>query len=311
MCTIVPDYLCRRVSPPAQRLAERDTARLAAGSPALEDLNRRGFLKLAAAAAVALAAPPAWAQGAKVEVHWLGQAATKITTLTGKVIVIDPFLTNNPKTPPALKSLDALGKVDVILVTHGHGDHVGDVKDLAARTGATVLGPAGLIATLTDLGWIAPDKGVRFGKGGRVTPAGPGIRITQTRAEHSSEVTVVDPVTKKSVTYPGGEPAGFIIECENGFKIYHMGDTGLFGDMRLIGEYYKPDLAMIPIGGHFVMDPVDAAFATKEMIRPKFAIPFHYGTIPVLRGTPQEYQAALGQTSTQVFPISPGDKLTF
>ena len=311
MCTIIPDYLSRRVAPPAVRLAERVAAQTAARGAAGPEMDRRGFLTLAAAATVALAAPPAWAQGAKVEVHWLGQAATKITTLTGKVIVVDPFLTNNPKTPPAFKNLDALGKVDVILVTHGHGDHTGDVKDLAARTGATVLGPAGLIATLIDLGWIAPEKGVRFGKGGKVAPLGPGIRITQTRAEHSSEVTVVDPATKKSVTYPGGEPAGFIIEVENGFKIYHMGDTGLFGDMRLIGDYYKPDLVMIPIGGHFVMDPRDAAYATREMLKPKFAIPFHYGTFPVLRGTPQEYQAALGQTSTQVFPISPGDKLTF
>jgi L-ascorbate metabolism protein UlaG (beta-lactamase superfamily) len=234
--------------------------------------------------------------------------------------VIDPFVTHNPKTPAQWKSVDALGKVDVILVTHGHGDHVGnlgradgtsDAGELAQKTGAKVLGPAGLVATMIDLGWVAPDQGVRFAKGGRVQPLGPQITITQVRAEHSSEVTVVDPATKKTTTRPGGEPAGFIVEFENGFKLYHMGDTGLFGDMRFIADYYKPDLVMIPIGGHFVMDPRDAAYATKEMLRPKFAIPFHYGTFPVLRGTPQEYQAALGQTTTQVFPISPGDKLTF
>jgi L-ascorbate metabolism protein UlaG (beta-lactamase superfamily) len=275
------------------------------------DMDRRGFLKLAGALTFALATDPAWAQTSKVEVHWLGQSATKLTTPTGKVIVIDPFLTNNPKTPQAFKNLDALGKVDVILVTHGHGDHTGDVAELAKRTGAKVLGPAGLIATLTDLGWVPQDQGIRFGKGGTVTPAGPQIRITQVRAEHSSEVTVTDPATKKTTTYPGGEPCGFVIEFENGFKLYHMGDTGLFGDMKLIGEYYKPDLIMIPIGGHFVMDPKDAAYATREMLKPKHAIPFHYGTFPVLRGTPQEYQAALGQTTTQIHPISPGDKLTF
>jgi len=265
------------------------------------DTDRRDFLKLTAGSLTfALAADGAWAQTAKAEVHWLGQATTKITTLTGKVIVIDPFLTNNPKTPPQYKNLDTLGKVDVVLVTHGHGDHTGDVAELAKRTGATVLGPAGLIATMIDLGWVTTEKGVRFGKGGRVNPLGPQITITQVRAEHSSEVTVTDPTTKKSTTYPGGEPCGFIVEVENGFKIYHMGDTGLFGDMRLIGDYYKPDLIMIPIGGHFVMDPRDAAYATKEMLKPKFAIPFHYGTFPVLRGTPQEYQAALGQTSTDL-----------
>jgi len=276
------------------------------------EMERRDFLKLGAGALTfSLAAEPAWAQTNKIEVHWLGQATTKITTLTGKVIVIDPFMTNNPKTPVGWKNLDALGKVDVILVTHGHGDHTGDVSELAKRTGATVLGPAGLMATIVELGWVPPEKVVRFGKGGKVQPAGPQITITQTHAEHSSEVTVTDPATKKSTTYPGGEPAGFIVEMENGFKLYHMGDTGLFGDMRMIADYYKPDLIMIPIGGHFVMDPKDAAYATKEWLKPKYAIPFHYGTFPVLKGTPQEYQQALGQTTTQVFPISPGDKLQF
>jgi L-ascorbate metabolism protein UlaG (beta-lactamase superfamily) len=302
MCQIVPDYRRRRVPPPERRAAAPDPG----AHP-----GRREFLAGAAAATITLATRPAWAQTAKIEVHWLGQAATKLTTLTGKVIVIDPFLTNNPKTPAAYKNLDALGKVDVILVTHGHGDHTGDVKDLAARTGAKVAGPAGLVATMVDLGWLTPEQAIRFGKGGKIQPLGPQITVTQVRAEHSSEVTVTDPATKKTTTYPGGEPCGFIVQFENGFKLYHMGDTGLFGDMRLIGEYYKPDLIMVPIGGHFVMDPVDAAYATREMLKPKHAIPFHYGTFPVLKGTPAEYQQALGQTATQVFPISPGDKLTF
>ena len=276
------------------------------------EMERRDFLKLGAGALTfSLAAESVWAQTNKIEVQWLGQSTTKITTLTGKVIVIDPFMVNNPKTPVAYKNLDAIGKVDVILVTHGHGDHTGDVSELAKRTGAPVLGPAGLISTIVELGWVPPEKAVRFGKGGKVQPMGPQITITQTQAQHTSEITVVDPATKKSTTYPAGEPTGFIVEMENGFKLYHMGDTGLFGDMRLIGEYYKPDLIMIPIGGHFVMDPKDAAYATSQMLKPKYAIPFHYGTFPVLKGTPQEYQAALGQTTTQVFPISPGDKLQF
>ena len=279
-------------------------------------VGRRKLLTLTGAllVALALAVPGGMllAQSGKTEVLWLGQAAFKITTPGGKVIVLDPFLVNNPKTPAEYKNLDKLGKVDLILVTHGHGDHVGDVKDLAARNpDAKVYGPAGLVATLVDLGWVSAEQGVRFGKGGKVQPLGPQITITQTRAEHSSEVTVTDPATKKSTTHPGGEPAGFIIELENGFKIYHMGDTGLFGDMKLIADYYRPDLILMPIGGHFVMDPKDAAYATKEWLKPKFVIPMHYGTSPVLKGTPQEYMAALGQTSTKVFPINPGDKLEF
>ncbi len=257
---------------------------------------------------------PAWIlaqQSGKLEVLWLGQAAFKLTSPGGKVIVIDPFLVNNPKTPAEYKNLDKLGKVDLILVTHGHGDHVGDVKDLAAKTNAKVYGPAGLIQTLTELGWITTEQGVRFGKSGKVQPLGPQITITQVRAEHSSEVTVTDPATKKSTTHPGGEPAGFVIEMENGFKVYHMGDTGLFGDMKLIAEYYKPDLVLMPIGGHFVMDPKDAAYATREWLKPKFVIPMHYATFPVLKGTPQEYMTALGQSATKVFPINPGDRLEF
>jgi L-ascorbate metabolism protein UlaG (beta-lactamase superfamily) len=282
--------------------------------------GRRRLLKLGAFAAVAALAacttasgpaPKTSMPGGKVEVQWFGQSATKITTPGGKVIVIDPFMTGNPTTPAEHKDLTKLGKVDLILVTHGHGDHTGDVAALQKLTDAPVWGPAGLVSTMIDLGWIPANKGVRFGKGGRVTPLGPGITITQVRAEHSSEVTVTDPATKKSTTHPGGEPCGFIIEFENGMRLYHMGDTGLFGDLRLIGRYYRPDIIMIPIGGHFVMDPVDAAYATDHFLKPKYAIPFHYATNPFLKGTPQEYQQALGQSSTRVLPIKQGEKVTF
>src|SRR5262249_15194165 len=198
----------------------------------------------------------------------------------------------NAKTPQEFRALDNLGKVDVILITHGHADHVGtvgrtdgssDAADLAKRTGAKVFGPAGLIQTLIDLGWVTGEQGGRFGQGGTGTPPGAPVKITPVRAGHSSERTRVDAATKKTHTYPAGEPAGFIIETENGVKVYHMGDTGLFGDMRLIGDYYKPDVVLVPIGGHFVMDPRDAAYATREMLKPKHAVPIHYGTVPVLK----------------------------
>ena len=148
---------------------------------------------------------------------------------------------------PAAPLAQQGGKVEVLWLGQA-AFKVGDVKELAAKTKAKVFGPAGLIATLVDLGWVSAEQGVRFGKGGKVQPLGPQITITQVRAEHSSEVTVTDPATKKSTTYPGGEPAGFIIELENGFKLYHMGDTSLFGDMKLIADYDKPDLVLMPIG---------------------------------------------------------------
>ena len=282
------------------------------------ELVRRWFLRLGtlsivlalgACATASGPAPSVSMPGSKVEVQWLGQAATKITTPGGKIIVIDPFITNNPKTPAEHKDLAKLGKVDLILVTHGHFDHTADVAALQKLNDATVAGPAGLLGTMVELGWVPANKAIRFGKGGRIKHTG--VTVTQVRAEHSSEITVTDPATKKSTTYPGGEPAGFIVEFENGLRLYHMGDTGLFGDMRFIGRYYRPDIIMIPIGGHFVMDPRDAAYATNHMLKPSYAIPFHYGTTPVLVGTPEEYIKELGSTSTKVFPIKPGDKVTF
>lgn len=251
----------------------------------------------------------AQAQG-KPELQWFGQAAFKLTTAGGKVIMIDPWIMGNPKTPQELKNLDALGKVDLILVTHGHGDHLGDAVELAKKNNVPVWGPAGMNQTLATLGVLPANLAPRMNKSGTIEPF-PGVKITQVHAEHSSEMILKDPVTGKDVSYAAGEPVGLIIELESGLKIYHMGDTGLFGDMKFIGEYYKPDLLLIPIGGHFVLSPKDAAYATREWIKPKMALPMHYGTNPFLRGTPAEYKAALGQTATEVLDMNPGDKKTF
>ena len=256
-----------------------------------------------------LAAVPAFAQG-RVELQWLGQAAFKITTPGGKVIVTDPWLINNPITPAQYKDLDALGKIDVLLVTHGHGDHIADAPALAKKHNIPVWMPGDLAQSLTTLGVLPPAQLPRFNKSGRITPA-PGIQVTAVRAEHSSVYVWTNPATNKPETHPGGEPIGYIIQLENGFKIWHMGDTGLFGDMKLIGDYYRPDLIMVPIGGHFVMNPRDAAKATREFLQPKYAIPMHYASNPFLVGTPQEYMDALGSYPVKVFPINPGDKLRF
>lgn len=263
---------------------------------------------------VAEAAVPATSRAApaatgKTEIAWLGQATTRIVTPGGKVIVIDPWLKSNPKTPANFKDLNALGKVDVVLVTHAHFDHFADAAEIAKMNNAPMFGPAGLGQTVAVLGILPAELAPRFGKSGTIMPLGPnGPKITAVRAEHSSELQWKDAAGKDQV-YPGGEPVGFIVEMENGFKVWHMGDTGLFGDMRLIGELYRPDLVMIPIGGHFVMDPRQAAFATREMIKPRFAVPIHYGTTPVLRGTPAEFEAA--NPGARVLAIEPGQKVTF
>lgn len=264
------------------------------------------------AVATVVATPGAAASAGKTEVLWLGQASIRVRTPGGKVIMIDPWLTSNPKTPANFKQLDALGKVDLILVTHAHFDHVADAPALAKLNNAPAWGPAGLSQTLATYGVLPPELSPRFGKGGTITPWGPtGPKITAVRAEHSSEYAWKNPATGKDEVLPGGEPVGFILEMENGFRIWHMGDTGVFGDMRLIADMYRPDLLLIPIGGHFVMNPADAAMATRDMIRPRYAIPIHYGTIPQLKGTPAEYRAAMGASAVQVLSVEPGQKVDF
>jgi L-ascorbate metabolism protein UlaG (beta-lactamase superfamily) len=256
---------------------------------------------------------PAFAQQGKVQVQWLGQAAFKLTSVAGKVIVIDPWLTSNPKTPEAYQKLEALGKVDLILVTHGHFDHFADVPALARLNNAPVWGPAGLAQSMQLLGILPVAQANRMNKSGSIKPIGPDIKVTLVHAEHSSELVFKNPVTGKDELHVGGEPGGFIVEFENGFKVWHMGDTGVFGDMKLIAEMYKPDLVLMPIGGgQFVMNPVDAAFAARELIKAKAVVPMHYGTNPALVGTPAEMVKALGANSgVKVLEIQPGDKLEF
>ena len=248
----------------------------------------------------------------KLKVQWLGQAAFKITTIEGKVIVIDPWLKTNPKTPEAFRKLEALGKVDLVLVTHGHFDHMADAAEIAMLNKAPMWAPAGLSQSFQTLKILPASQALRMNKGGTVTPLGPKIKVTLVHAEHSSELVWKNPATGENETHVGGEPGGFIIELENGFKIWHMGDTGVFGDMKLISTMYRPELVLMPIGGgQFVMNPADAAMATREFIDPKAVIPMHYGTNPGLPGTPAQYIKALGQSSVKVLDLQPGDTVEF
>jgi L-ascorbate metabolism protein UlaG (beta-lactamase superfamily) len=268
------------------------------------------FLKSLKILAIGLILIGVQAGAQAADVQWFGQAAFKITTPGGKVIMIDPFITKNPKTPAEHKDLDRLGKVDLILVTHGHGDHVGDTVALANMTGAKVALNADMGRTFTTLGRLGYKQMVRFNKSGPVKPIGDGVTITMVRAEHSSEVSNKD-ASGKETMHPGGEPAGCIIELEDGFKIYYAGDTGVFGDMKFIGEYYAPDLSLLPIGGHFTMDPTHAAYAVKNLLKSKTVVPMHYGTFPPLKGTPEQLIKALGDTSAKVVVMQPGESRKF
>ncbi len=246
-----------------------------------------------------------------VDLQWYGQSAIKITTDQGKVILIDPFITRNPKTPAEFKDLNKLGKVDLILVTHGHGDHIGDSAAIARMTGAKVALNADMGHTFGTLGIVPYKQLIRFNKSGPIKPLGDGITITMVHAEHSSEVVHKDPQSNEKRVFPGGEPAGYIIELENGFTIYHAGDTGVFGDMKFIGEFYDPDLSLLPIGGHFTMDPVHAAYAVKNLLKSRTVIPIHYGTFAPLKGTPEQFKKALGPSTTKIIVMNPGDTRKF
>jgi L-ascorbate metabolism protein UlaG (beta-lactamase superfamily) len=283
-------------------------------------MNRRTLL--AAACALALTAcasnsisprpadgPPKTAAG-KTELLWLGQASFKITSPGGKTIVIDPWLSRGPKTPAGYKDIKALGKVDLLLVTHAHVDQIGDAPDIAKMYNTVLYGPADMITPLVTLGVLPANLTWRFNKSGYVTPV-PGIKVTAVKAEHSSLYLWRNPTTNKDESHPAGEAVGYIIEMENGFRIWHMGDTGLFPDMEFIGQYYKPDVVLAPIGGNFTMDPVDAAFAMKQWIKPPMVIPIHYNSNPIAKGTLPEFQAAMQGATTRVVPMTEGQTVSF
>ena len=270
---------------------------------------------LVAAGFTALCLFASVAEAAEVELLWLGHSTVRITSVEGKVIVIDPFLTKNPKTPTQYKDLKALGKVDLILVTHGHIDHIGDLGELARRSGAKVVGNFEFSKQMMALGVIPKGKGIAMNKGGTVSPIGRDIKIHMVPAEHSSSIAPQNLALENAPSLPNqlftGTPVGYVVELENGFKIYHSGDTAAFGDMALIQKFYAPDLALVPIGGHFTMDPEGAAYAVRELIKPKQVIPIHYGTYPIINRTPAEFKAALGDTDIEVLVMQPGQTLKF
>ena len=164
---------------------------------------------------------------------------------------------------------------------------------------------------LVGFGVIPKSQAISMNKGGTIMPVGPGVKISMVPADHSSSLRLPDPVTKKPRLVYAGAPVGYVITLENGFTIYHSGDTGVFADMAVIRALYKPDLAMVSIGGHFTMDPRGAAYALATLLKPKIVIPIHYGTFPPLKGTPAELAKALGSAPIKMMAIQPGEAVKF
>lgn len=264
-------------------------------------------------AVMAFLVPAAKAQETKLK--WWGHAAFSVTTPKGKVLLIDPWLSNpsNPDVAAKKDPLAALTKVDYILLTHGHRDHVGDAVEIAKKTGAMLIcNPelAGNLVKLADFPKERAEGDGIMGIGGEIQIADGEVTVAMTPAVHSS--SVFNP--KAGPTEPerayGGNPAGFVLIIQNGPTIYHSGDTAYFKDMETIGESYAIDVALLNIGGHFGMEPKMAAKAA-QAVRARLAIPQHFGTFPGITPTAASFAAELQRLKIGFYEMKPGQTISF
>ncbi len=231
-------------------------------------------------------------QGTRIT--WLGHATVLIRTAKGTNILIDPFISHNPKYP---QKFELPSRIDYVLLTHGHGDHISDAVPVARKHGSTVVAIYELADYIAGHG-VSQTMGMNLGG----TVALNDVTATMVEAKHSAAAS------DEKGTHYTGVAAGFVLAVPGGPVLYHAGDTSVFGDMQLIRELYQPRIVMLPIGGYYTMDPRQAALACR-LLAPDTVLPIHFGTFPPLKGTPAEL-AALVAPGVKVVNWKPGDEVS-
>lgn len=225
-----------------------------------------------------------------MQITWLGHSLFELRFASGEVLLLDPWIEGNPAYPKDYN----IERADVIAVSHGHSDHVGDVIPLAKRFEPKVVGIYEIASWFQKHG---VKNTVGMNKGGTVDLGF--VKLTMTHALHSCSIADGD-----NLIY-GGEAAGYVLTLKDGRRAYFAGDTAVFSDMRLIGDIYKPELAFLPIGDFYTMGPAEAAFAAR-MLNVKTVVPMHWGTFPALSGKPEDLARHLEGAGIQVMTLERG-----